>query len=240
MKLSQMTNDKASETLIRLSTPIANILEDKNIQPVFKEIADGKGTPIVELVGKTIPQIVSLAMKDHKHDLYEIIGAFAEKRADEVGKIKRFDSKHYKHHDGKRFTKYNELDGKQELDLRDDAAFAYMGHGWRMPTTNDFIRLIDSTIHMWTNNYRRSGVAGTVFTDRTDATKELFFPAVGFCTNGYIHSVGSYGYYWSDSLYPECTVYGCYLYLDSICNVWYNYTNRYFGSPVRGILSSMS
>ena len=157
--------------------------------------------------------------------------------ADEVGKIKRFDSKHYKHHDGKRFTKYNELDGKQELDLRDDAAFAYMGHGWRMPTTNDFIRLIDSTIHMWTNNYRRSGVAGTVFTDRTDATKELFFPAVGFCTNGYIHSVGSYGYYWSDSLYPECTVYGCYLYLDSICNVWYNYTNRYFGSPVRGILT---
>ena len=157
--------------------------------------------------------------------------------ADEVGKIKRFDSKHYKHHDGKRFTKYNELDGKQELDLRDDAAFAYMGHGWRMPTTNDFIRLIDSTIHMWTNNYLRSGVAGTVFTDRTDATKELFFPAVGFCTNGYIHSVGSYGYYWSDSLYPECTVYGCYLYLDSICNVWYNYTNRYFGSPVRGILT---
>lgn len=87
MKLSQMTNDKASETLIRLSTPIANILEDKNIQPVFKEIADGKDTPIVELVGKTIPQIVSLAMKDHKHDLYEIIGAFAEKRADEVGKM---------------------------------------------------------------------------------------------------------------------------------------------------------
>ena len=158
--------------------------------------------------------------------------------ADEVGKIKKFNRKHYKHHDGKRFTKYNELDGKQELDLRDDAAFAYMGQGWRMPTTNDFIRLIDNTTQRWTEDYHRSGVAGMVFTDRTDATKELFFPAAGYCTDGYVQSVGSYGYYWSGSLDPESTVYGCHLYLYGVCDVWYSCGNRSFGFPVRGILTA--
>ena len=128
--------------------------------------------------------------------------------ANEVGKVKLFNQQHYKHHNGKRFTKYNEFDNKHVLDLCDDAAFAYMGHGWRMPTEEDFRSLVVNTTHKWTSNYHRSGVAGMVFIDITDKSKKLFFPAVGYCYHGGVYSVGLDGLYWSGSLSSESTPLG--------------------------------
>ena len=156
--------------------------------------------------------------------------------ADEVGKVKRFNSQHYKHHNNKRYTKYNGFDSKQVLDLCDDAAFAYMGQGWRMPTDEDFRRLVNNCV-WWTKNYHRSGVAGMVFTDITDESKELFFPAVGFCYNGHIYNVGSYGYYWSGLLFSVGSHYGRNLVFGSDWVNWQYYDNRYYGFSVRGILT---
>jgi len=154
--------------------------------------------------------------------------------ADEVSAFKRFDWKHYKHYNGKRITKYTEFDNKHVLDLCDDPAFAYMGHGWRMPTYEEFDRLIGSTTHRWTDNYHNSGVAGIVFTDRTDESKELFFPAVGYCCHGGIYDVGSNGFYWLGSLTSGG---GRNLSFDSDWVDWQYYNSRYYGFPVRGILT---
>ena len=158
--------------------------------------------------------------------------------ANEVGKVKMFDGQHYKHHNGKRYTKYNEFDNKQVLDLCDDAAFAYMGQGWRIPTDENFRRLVQNTTQRWTKNYHRSGVAGMVFTDRTDKTKKLFFPAVGYCNYGGVYGVGLYGLYWSGSLNLRNTHGGRrYLSFNSDAVNWQGNGSRQFGFTVRGILT---
>jgi len=155
--------------------------------------------------------------------------------ADDVGKVKVFDWQHYKHYNGKRLTKYTKFDGKLVLDLCDDAAFAYMGHGWRMPTYEEFGRLVVNTTHRWTKNYHRSGVAGTEFIDRTDKAKKLFFPAVGYCYNGGVYGVGSNGYYWSGSLYSGDALYGRDLFFSSDGANWQDISSRHGGFSVRGI-----
>ena len=157
--------------------------------------------------------------------------------ADEVGKTKRFYRNDYKHYNGRRLTKYTEFDRKHVLDLCDDAAFAYMCYGWRMPTCEDFRSLFESTAQMRTEDYCNSGIAGTVFTDRTDATKELFFPAVGFCVGNEVLYVGQIGSYWSSSLLSTGVFVSCCLFFhDGIVN-WDSNGYRYQAFPVRGVLT---
>ena len=157
--------------------------------------------------------------------------------ADEVGKIKMFNRPSYKHYNGKRFTKYNQFDGKLVLDLCDDAAFSYMGQEWRMPTQDDIRCLFENTTHWWTFSYQDSGVAGIVFTDITDSTKELFFPATGYCLNGCVNYVGSYGSYWSRSLSSDNALYAHRLYVGNGGSSYYIDDIRYYGYPIRGILT---
>ena len=157
--------------------------------------------------------------------------------ADEAGKTKMFVLNHYKHHNGSRWTKYTKFDGKLVLNLCDDAAFAYMGQGWRMPTKEEFKCLAENTTHMWVNNYKDSGVAGMVFTDRTDKSKELFFPAAGNCIGDKVSYVGIVGFYWSSSL-QSGRVYNAYqLYYRSDYTYLDGYDHRCIGCPIRGILT---
>jgi hypothetical protein len=148
-----------------------------------------------------------------------------------------FDWLHYKHHNGKRFTKYNEFDGKQMLDLCDDAAFAYMGQGWSIPTRDDIRCLIESTVHRWANNYHRSGVEGMVFRDRTDKSKELFFPAAGSCANDRVYDLNSYGGYWYRSLYLDNRFCANRLFFNFNEIIWNDFSFRDFGFTVRGVLT---
>ena len=158
--------------------------------------------------------------------------------ADEVGNIKRFNRPSYKHYNGKRLTKYNEFDCNPVLDLCDDAAFAYMGHGWRMPTKEDFRCLLGSTTYRWSKSYQDSGVAGRVFTDRTDETKELFFPATGYCIDDKVLRVGDIGYYWTRSLYSYEAFYAYRFYIGGGgANCCFN-DHRCNGFSVRGILTA--
>ena len=41
-------------------------------------------------------------------------------------------------------SKWGEIDGKKRLDLEDDAAHAFMGGDWRMPTPEEFLELVDN------------------------------------------------------------------------------------------------
>jgi len=204
-----------------------------------KKIISGQhnGHDFVEIAGLKLATCNVGAEKPTDTGLYFQWGDRKGYTANEVGKAKVFGMMNYKHYNGERITKYTEFDCKRILDLCDDAAFAYMGHGWRMPTYKEFGRLVANTTHKWTDSYRRSGVAGMVFTDVTDKTKQLFFPAVGFCYNGGVYYVGSNGLYWSGSLYSGDALYGRSLNFSSGGVDWQYYHSRCNGFSVRGILN---
>ena len=87
MKISMMTNDQACEAMIRLSAPMSNILDDKNAKTMIDEMAGLAENSSVNSIAVFIPKFVSFALKDHKADLYEIVGALTFKPASHVGKM---------------------------------------------------------------------------------------------------------------------------------------------------------
>ena len=133
-------------------------------------------------------------------------------------------------HRGER--KFNE---KEYTDVNFDSVNVYWGGKWRMPTEAEFRALISSATHAWTYNYEDSGVNGRLFTDMTDRSKKLFFPAVGFCDYYDVHSVGYFSYYWSSSLLADDMTYGRSLYLDNGYSS-INYNCRFYGFSIRGVI----
>ena len=80
----------------------------------------------------------------------------------------------------------------------DDAATANWGHGWRMPTKEEFEELYNNTTVTWTT---QNGVNGRLFTASNG--NSLFLPAAGYRDGSNLYSAGSYGFYWSSSLYTD-------------------------------------
>ncbi len=82
----------------------------------------------------------------------------------------------------------------------DDTAEALWGPFWRMPTSSDFIALLDNCDAVWTNNYNNTGKAGRVFTGRGEyKDNSVFFPAAGECFNQGVFNEGYRGLYWSST-----------------------------------------
>jgi uncharacterized protein (TIGR02145 family) len=133
-------------------------------------------------------------------------------------------------------TKYNSTDGKTVLEAEDDAATVNMGSDWRMPTTAEFQALGTATTSAWTADYEGSGVAGLVLTSKSDSSKKLFFPACGYCSNGSVNDVGSYGGYWSSSLRSSNVQRAYNLGFDDSGVYWQNSSSRFLGFPVRGVV----
>ena len=89
-------------------------------------------------------------------------------------------------------SKYGHVDGKQELDQSDDAAYVNWGSGWRMPSLEQIKELKEKCTWTWTsmdghNGYKVVGKNGN----------SLFFPAAGYRNDSSSDNVGSGGYYWS-------------------------------------------
>ena len=104
-----------------------------------------------------------------------------------------------------------------------------------MPTQTEFQELIEGTTNEWVTNYNGSGVNGYKFTHKTDTSKYIFIPAAGFCSDGSVDNVGSYGYVWSSSLYTPYPNLAWYLYFNSgNCSMDLN-NSRYCGQSVRGV-----
>lgn len=137
---------------------------------------------------------------------------------------------------GTTMDEYNSTDGKTTLDIEDDAARANWGGSWRMPTYAEFEALIAATTNTWVTNYQGSGVDGRLYTDKTDSSKVLFFPAAGICYNDNVINVGSYGYCRSSSL-GSSDVYSWILSFSSEINT-IDDSNRCFGYSVRAVLTS--
>lgn len=94
-------------------------------------------------------------------------------------------------------SKYGEEDGKQELELSDDAAFVNWGNGWRMPSISQQEELLKICKWTWIkmsghNGYKVVGPNG----------KSIFLPAAGagYWSGIRSSSLGQGGVYWSRSL----------------------------------------
>lgn len=136
-------------------------------------------------------------------------------------------------------SKYNKNDNKTILDLEDDAAASNMGGSWRMPTKDEFNKLINVCNTEWVINYNNiTGLNGRLFTLKSDSSKEIFVPDASSCNNGSFNNptVPNY-YYWSSSLNTSQNFSSSYLYGSNGTTISVeNYGTRYYGFPVLGIL----
>ena len=124
-------------------------------------------------------------------------------------------------------------DGKTILDADDDAATVNWGGRWRMPTIGEYQELIDNCTWEWTT---LNGVSGRKITStkRGYTDKWIFLPAAGTWINESVSYAGSYGYYWSSSLYTDMPSQACYVYLFSDGEGWRDY-GRAAGRSVRPV-----
>ena len=105
------------------------------------------------------------------------------------------------------FSKYNtsssygSIDNKAVLEPEDDVASVKIGGKWRMPTDAEWDELMAKCTWTWVTNYNGSGINGRL----VEATNgnSIFLPAAGEWYDTDFYDAGSYGYYWSSSLYTD-------------------------------------
>ena len=121
------------------------------------------------------------------------------------------------------------VDNKTELDPEDDAAYVNWGPSWRMPTMGQQEELCEECTWQWTT---LNGVNGYMITGSNGKT--IFMPAAGYRWNDSLDDAGSYGCYWSRTLYSSSPYYAYSLYFDSGYVYWF-YDYRNSGFPVRPV-----
>jgi len=87
MKISQMNNDQAADAMIKLATPMANLMEDKATIALLKELETGSNGDGIAFFGRILPKVVPFCMKDHKADVFAIVAALTQKPVSAVGKM---------------------------------------------------------------------------------------------------------------------------------------------------------
>jgi hypothetical protein len=87
MKISDMTNDQATDAMIRISAALGFICEDQEIVGLIDEMQNMGDMPIMVAIPKILPKFTSLAFRRHKDSLYEIIGALCQKPKKDIGKM---------------------------------------------------------------------------------------------------------------------------------------------------------
>ena len=98
---------------------------------------------------------------------------------------------------------------KTVLDKEDDVAYANWGGKWRMPTYDELYELYITENCTWTwyasGNSDFNGIAGykvqSLKQGYTD--KYIFLPAAGCRYESSLNHAGSFGCYWSATLYPR-------------------------------------
>ena len=110
-----------------------------------------------------------------------------------------------------------------------DAARHNMGAPCRMPTVGEFQELNAQCDSEWTDE---DGVSGRRFTSRINGNS-IFFPASGYRSGTGLYSRGSYGLYWSASLYSQARGYALHFDASAVNPAYGNY--RFNGFPVRAV-----
>ena len=127
---------------------------------------------------------------------------------------------------------YGTVDNKTTLELTDDAARVNWGGSWRMPTRAEQDELRDTNNCTWTWT-TQNGVKGYKVTSKKNGNS-IFLPAAGYRLDSDLYVAGSYGYYWSSSLYTSYSNIAYYVYFHS------DYVDRYsnircYGQSVRPV-----
>lgn len=87
MKISQMTTDQAADALCRIAPPFTRMLQDKETVPAIQQMFDSlQDEKPVESITAVLLKVVPYLLKDHKCDVYEIIGALTGKTQQQIGK----------------------------------------------------------------------------------------------------------------------------------------------------------
>ena len=123
-------------------------------------------------------------------------------------------------------------DALTTLEASDDAATANWGSVWRMPTQTELNELKNSCTVTWVTY---NGVNGRLFAGPNG--NSIFLPAAGRRYGSELSNAGSYGYYWSSSLYAGGPYGAWYLYFHSGFYGMLNYYRRY-GLTVRPVCVS--
>lgn len=148
---------------------------------------------------------------------------------------KKFSWKDYKFGTENNITKYNDSDNLTTLELEDDAAHVIMGGGWRIPTNEEFQKLIDLCYRNYITTYNGEWAYGILFTLNSDNSKQLFFPLSCFYMNGSLIEDEPVGRYWTSSLSNKA-IWGKHtLIQDKGYASSNNSSNRYLGCSLRAI-----
>ena len=138
-----------------------------------------------------------------------------------------------------------------------DAAYANWGGKWRMPTYDQQTELLNECYWVWTENYNGSTVKGYIaYKAKTSSDKgkkiyssgipsasyslsdaHIFLPAAGYRNYGGLGGAGSFGDYWSSSLYTDDPYSAWHIYFDSDY-VYGNFGDdrRFYGRSVRAVI----
>lgn len=136
-------------------------------------------------------------------------------------------------------TKYNTIDtygtvdNKMLLDPEDDAAHVKLGGNWRMPTDAEWTELRENCTWTWVTNYNGTGINGRLVTSNTNGNS-IFLPAAGCRLDADLGLAGSYGIYWSSSLYTGDPYYAWGVDFYSV-NVRRYFYDRFVGRSVRPV-----
>lgn len=131
-------------------------------------------------------------------------------------------------------SEYGIVDNKTELDPEDDAAYVNWGPSWRMPTIEQVSELSNYCTIRWTPS---NGLNGLLFTGRNGNT--MFLPAAGGMEYGSLITAGSWGYYWTRTLYTEGPNHACTQTLGWI-GMGSSQGRRFLGFPVRPVRASQN
>jgi hypothetical protein len=139
------------------------------------------------------------------------------------------------------FSRYTGSDYATLL-AEDDVSTVIWGGDWRIPTDAEWTALRNTTLYdwVWTNDYLGDGSnhAGRIVTRKTGtgtcSGNSIFLPAAGYRDDDTLYDAGSYGFYWSSSLYTGFSNFALDVGFDSGVVSRYN-SSRYAGQSLRPV-----
>lgn len=127
---------------------------------------------------------------------------------------------------------YGDMDGKDTLDVGDDAAAFNWGDDWRIPTVEQKNELLNPIYVTWQWT-TVNGISGYKVESKVNGNS-MFLPATGYYAYGKLTSAGDYGNYWLNSLSSQNQA-------QATCLAFYSnkvgqfQSDRYVGRSVRAV-----
>lgn len=154
------------------------------------------------------------------------------------------------------------VDDKRVIEPEDDAACVNWGSGWRMPTHDEQLELLENCYWVYVESYNDVEVKGYMVYKVKDARDKggktdnqnthvpfasysisdphIFLPIAGERSKSYLGSKGdgfvntTEGWYWSSTIYPSGPNWAYYLYFSATGSRWSTY-EREIGMTIRAV-----